>query len=434
LNLTAYFFFDTLSPTQRFRIITMKSDSSVYITANGCPENRIDSARVTEFFRANGWKINSDFKKADIIFFNACGFTKDTEKHSFSIINYLKSKKNPSTELMVWGCLPKINKSCVQEIYQGITFGSDDLEQLDKMFAFEKKAKNIHANFLIPRFNYGKEDGYPKDSRDRGILASLLKFMKKYPVARVINVYGPDIFPIKVSTGCLNACSYCGIKLSRGNVKSKSIDSIIEEVKKGLKKNFKEFGLIGSDVGAYGRDLGVDLVVLLKEIIKMKGDFRIRLRNIQPRFLIMMMPELSKIFRTGKISYLCTAAESGSDRILSLMKRRYTISDYKEVINILNKEFPKILLRTQLMVGFPTESKEDFKDTCQLVDEVSFDYVEVYPFQIRPGTRAAKMKKQIDKKTKRIRYYRLLMKTILKERKRKKAALLEYKKRLEAYF
>ena len=410
----------------------MKSDSSVYITANGCPENRMDSARMVKFFRENGWKINNDFRKADIIFFNACGFTEDTEKHSLSIINYLKTKKNPSTEFVVWGCLPKINESCVREIYQGITFGSDDLARLDEIFAFEKKAEKIYANFLIPRFNYGKEDEYPKNSRDRGILVNPLKFMKKYSVAQVINVYGPDIFPIKVSTGCLNTCSYCGIKLSRGNVKSKSIDRIIKEVEKGLKKNYKEFGFIGSDVGAYGRDLGIDLVVLLREIVKMKGDFRIRLRNIQPRFLIKMMPDLREIFQTRKVSYLCTAAESGSDRILGLMNRGYTIGNYKEVIHILNKEFPKIMLRTQLMVGFPTESEEDFKDTCQLVDEVAFDYVEIYPFQIRPGTRAAEMEGQIDRKTKRIRYYRLLMKTIFKGRKRKKTALLEYKKRLEA--
>ncbi|OFW62338.1 MAG: hypothetical protein A2Z35_01790 [Actinobacteria bacterium RBG_19FT_COMBO_36_27] len=411
----------------------MKSNSVVYVTANGCPESRIDSARMVKLFRKNGWKVTNDFRKADIIFFNACGLTEDDEKNSLSIINYLKTKKNSSTKFIVWGCLPKINNSRIREIYQGITFGSDDLTRLDEMFAFEKKAKNIHANFLIPIFHSGEEDRNSKNSRIRGILVNPLKLMKKYSVAQAINAYGPGIFPIKVSTGCLSNCSYCGVKLSRGNLKSKSIDSIIKEVKEGLEKNYKEFGLIGSDVGAYGRDLGMNLVILLREIIKIKGDFKIRLRNIQPRFLIKMMPELRQIFQTGKISYLSTAAESGNDRILSLMNRGYTISNYKEVIHILNKEFPKIMIRNQLMVGFPTESEEDFKDTCRLLDEMSFDYVEVYMFQSRPGTRAAEMKGQINRKTKIIRYYRLLMKTMFNERKRKKASLLEYKKRLESY-
>ncbi|MDD5622442.1 MAG: MiaB/RimO family radical SAM methylthiotransferase [Actinomycetota bacterium] len=411
----------------------MKSNSCVYITANGCPESRIDSARMAKLFKKNGWKVENDFRKADIIFFNACGLTEDIEKNSLRIINYLKAKKNPSTEFVVWGCLPKINDSCIREIYQGITFGSDDLTRLDEMFAFEKKAENIHANFLIPIFHFGKENKNSKNFRIRRILVNPLQLIKKYSADHAINVYGPGIFPIKVSTGCLNNCSYCGVRLSRGNLKSKSIDSVIKEVKKGLEKNYKEFGLIGSDVGAYGRDLGVNLVILLREIIKIKGDFKIRLRNIQPRFLIKMMPELREIFKTGKISYLATAAESGNDRILSLMNRGYTISNYKEAIRIMNKEFPKIMIRNQLMVGFPTESEEDFKDTCRLLDEVSFDYVEVYMFQSRPGTRAAEMKGQINRKTKIIRYYRLLMKTIFNERKRKKAALLEYKKRLEAH-
>ncbi len=411
----------------------MKSNSFVYVTANGCPESRIDSARMVKLFRKNGWKITSDFRKADIIFFNACGLTEETEKESLSIINYLKTKKNPSTEFIVWGCLPKINNSCIREIYQGITFGSDDLTRVDEMFAFEKKAENIHANFLIPLFHFGEENRNSKNSRIRRILVNPLKLMKMYSVDQAINVYGPGIFLIKVSTGCLSNCSYCAVKLSRGNLKSKSIDSIIKEVKKGLEKNYKEFGLIGTNVGAYGRDLGINLVILLREIIKMKGDFKIRLRNIQPRFLIEMMPELREIFQTGNISYLSTAAESGNDRILSLMNRGYTISNFKETIRIMNKEFPKIMIRSQLMVGFPTESEEDFKDTCRLLDEVSLDYVEVYMFQKRPGIRAAEMKGQIDRKTKRIRYYRLLMKSMFNERKRKKTALLEYKKRLEAY-
>ncbi len=412
----------------------MKYDSVVYVTTNGCPENRIDSARIIKLFRKNSWKVTNDFRKADIIFFNACGLTERSEKYSLRIINYLKTKKNPSTEFIVCGCLPKINNSCIREIYKGITLDSDDLTKLDEMFAFEKKAENIHANFLIPTISFSEENRNSINYWIRGILVKTLELiLKDFGGDNAINVFGPGIFMIKVSTGCLNNCSFCGVKLSRGNVKSKSIDSIIKEVKKGLEKNYKEFGLIGTDLGAYGRDLGVNLVILLREIIKLKGDFKIRLRNIQPRFLIKMMPELREIFQSEKISYFSTAVESGNDRILSLMNRGYTISNYKEAIRIINKEFPKIMIRSQPMVGFPTESEEDFKDTCRLLDEVSFDYAEVYMFQNRPGTRAAEMKGQIDIKTKIIRYCRLLMKTMFNERKRKKTALLEYKKRLEAY-
>ncbi|MBU1948106.1 MAG: radical SAM protein [Candidatus Eisenbacteria bacterium] len=415
----------------------MNSTSSVYVTTNGCPENRIDSARLVEFFKRNGWIITDNLQQADFIFFNACGLTQEAEEYSIKIIKYLQDKKRPSAELFVWGCLPKINESRVREVYQGITFGSDDLTKLDELFACETKAKELQANFLVPGFRFDEESGHRRASKGRGVLIETLKFIKKHSLgsmrlklAGAVNVYGPGIFPIKVSTGCLNACSYCGVKLSRGNVKSKSIDSIMEEAEKGLDSNYREFGLIGTDVGAYGRDLGMDLLVLLRELVKLPGDFKMRLRNINPRFLIMMMPRLKEILRTGKISYIGTAAESGSDRILGLMNRGYRISEYKEAVRQLNREFPEILIRTQLMVGFPTESDRDFKETCSLLDDLRFDYVEVYRFQRRPGTRAALMDGEIDRETMKRRFHRLQIKSQVTGLIRKRQIIGEFKKRL----
>jgi tRNA A37 methylthiotransferase MiaB len=418
----------------------LNSALRVYVISNGCPENRIDSARITEFFRQNGWTVKDNLQEADLVVFNACGLTGEAEDHSIRIIHYIETHKKPSAELMVCGCLPKINNSRLREVYQGNTFGSDDWERLDELFPSDRKAKDLEANFLIPRFQLDrKEVACSVRNGKRRPIIGLARWLKRHSLdsiqqrlATAVNVYGPNSYPIKISTGCLNACSFCAVKLSRGHVRSKPIDSIAREFDEGLEKNYREFALIGSDLGSFGRDKGTDLACLLRELLKREGDYKIRVRNIQPRDLIKMMPELIKILETGKISYLSSAAESGNDRILRLMNRGYRIDPYKEAIRLLNKEFPGIQLSTQLMVGFPTETEDEFHDTCRLLDELRFDYVEVYIFQPRPGTRAAEMEGQIDPRISEKRCYKLLIKSMFKDIPRKRRALAEYKRRCEA--
>jgi tRNA-2-methylthio-N6-dimethylallyladenosine synthase len=147
-------------------------------------------------------------------------------------------------------------------------------------------------------------------------------------------------------------------------------------------------------------------------MVEIPGDYTIRLRNIQPKFLIEMMPELQQILGSGKIPYLSSAAQSGSDRILELMRRGYRIEDYKRAILTLKSQFPALQIRTQIMVGFPGETEDEFQDTLRLLDEVNFDFVEVYMFQPRPGTEAARMKDQIPQKVGRRRYHKAYMKSL----------------------
>jgi MiaB/RimO family radical SAM methylthiotransferase len=241
-----------------------------------------------------------------------------------------------------------------------------------------------------------------------------------------INIYNPNSFVIKVSTGCIHTCAYCAVKISRGRVRSKPLPQIKEEFQKGLAEGFKEFSIIGTDLGSYGKDIGTDLVELLQQLIALKGDHQIRLRNLHPKFLIDKMDELKSIFQTGKISYLESAAQSGNNRILKLMNRSYTIEDYKIAIKTLNEQFPDIKIRTQLMVGFPGETDEEFQDTLNLIDEICFDLVEVYRFEPRPGTKADSMNNFIPVRVARKRYYKLFRKSMLNQRERKEKAVNEY--------
>jgi len=414
----------------------LEPGKEICVITNGCPETRVDTARIEESLKQNGWIVTNDFRKADIILFNSCALTQYNQERSIEMIKTIKTKKKPHAQLIVFGCLPKINKKRLEEVYQGITFGSDEIEKLDEIFNYQKRTQNINANYLIPHTTLKKSKWTLMSFKEHGTLVTLVKLITYpfwYQTVRAIHAYHPNTFCIKVSTGCLNSCSYCAVKKSRGRLRSKPINTILKEFEEGLEKKYNDFALIGTDVGAYGIDQGSNLINLLKELLRRNGDYKIKLRNINPRYLIKMLPGFCGIFESGKIPYILSSVESGNNRILKLMKRGYCIEDFKDAIHTLNKRFPEIQIRTQIMVGFPSETEEEFQDSLRLLDEVSFDYVEAYIFQKRPGTKAAEMENQIPQKVARRRYLKLFVKSLFNQRERKKKAIKEWKENQKQY-
>lgn len=408
-----------------------KSGKKVYLITNGCPENNLDLARLQELLQANGWLLTATVEDADLIFFNACGLTQYNEKVSLKIVQQLQARKQPSAELIVYGCLPKINPTCVQAVYQGPTFGSDELERVADLIDIQTDPAETYANYLLPSTEDVEGSRHVWDHFKK--LGSLMAIKERLVMGHVhelwhaINVVYPYSFCIKISTGCLCACAFCAVKLSRGNVRSKTIPDVMQEFDAGLAQGYHSFGLIGTDLGSYGRDQGITLVNLLKELLQRDGEYEIRVRNIQPRFLIEMMPELYPLFQTGKIAYISSAAESGSNRILKLMNRGYQIEAYKTVIQTLNRDFPQMQISTQLIAGFPSETDAEFQESVRLLDELCFDLVEVYQFEARPGTKAATLPDPVPAPIARRRYHHLFMKAAFNQRERKKTALKTYK-------
>lgn len=369
------------------------------VLCTGCPESRIDSTRVKNFLIENGWTITDAVEEADLILFRACGLINRPIENSIQVIRKLNAEKKRNAQFIVWGCLPKSNIKALRTVYKGITFGEDEIDILDKILEAKKPIAKVTANSCMPLF----------ELKPVRLIAKLDAFFSnKFSIAK-----SESIFEIKASTGCLGNCSFCNVRRSRGLVHSKSIEEIITEFRNGLDKGFRYFGLLATDLGAYGRDLGHNLVDLLVELTKEKGDYKIGLRNINPYFLSEMFEELRPILASGKIWFLSSAAESGSDRILKLMHRKYQIQDFIECIRILNNEYPNILLRTQLIVGFPTETNEDFLMTKKLIDELKFDWVEIYEFSPNNGTPAATMTDQVPEHTKVTRWRQLYLKTRL---------------------
>ena len=290
---------------------------------------------------------------------------------------------------------------------------------------------DIHANYLVPRTVNSVGDKLNisyllKKIRFRSVIQNLTSLnTRRFNVCMSVTI--PDAFLIKLCTGCLYACSFCAVRLSRGRLRSNPIDQVLHEFHEGIKRGFKKFALIGTDVGAYGRDQGTDLIQLLKELLKKRVDYTLLLRNIHPRFLIDRMPEFREILKSGKISWISTAVESGNNRILKLMNRGYSVEEFKENIHLLNEDFSEIKIRTQFIVGFPSETDKEFDDTVRLLDELRFEYAEIYKFEPRPRTKAATMDNQIPEKIARKRHFKLYMKSAFNQWHRKRENLKRYK-------
>lgn len=392
-----------------------------YVCSNGCPESMIDSKKVERFLQLNGWEIVNDLSQADLIVFYACGLTAAAEKGSLAFIEKFKRKMKPEARLVPWGCLSKINPQLLHQVYDGHLFD-------------EKEASLFFEKITDAQIRYEDVDAYSLSSTKLKFL-TVLKKNKRLILSNPLlvafdilyhylsTIVAPDtsrsFFYIKVSTGCLENCTYCAVRTSRGMPRSRPIENIVLDFKKGIEKGFKFFYLLGTDLGAYGHDLGYNLADLLREIAKEEGCYKVGIRNVNPFYLKQMITDLCETLKTGKIFHITCPVESGSNKILKLMGRKYSTKEFQECIGKIKRAAPGILIRTQIMVGFPMETDEDFYESVRLVDEIPFDFIEVYKFSKRPGTKAASMNGQIPDDIAEKRFRKLQLKVVYKVTMRK---------------
>jgi MiaB/RimO family radical SAM methylthiotransferase len=388
---------------------------TAYLSCNGCPENLFDTGYVRKYLIHNGWHITDNLENADLILFNACGLTSTLELSSLKIIMDLKARSKAGSRLLVWGCLPKINSEALQKVYDGPFLGERELFfQIDEIIHAKSPIESITNNDEIYQCHTNK-NSWPVE-----MYLSLSNWVLKRRVARgyrnnLYRIGSNSIFYIKTSSGCLGHCTYCAVRLSRGTIKSKSLDSIVREFKSGLAAGYKEFSLLGTDLGYQGNDLGYNLCDLLNELIKHEGVYKIGIRNINPNVLGQLIDTLEPIVKTGKVWYIGLPAESGSNRILKLMGRKYTTEEYVDYFKRLKTAYPEIVIRNQMLVGFPSETERDFAFSLKLVSSLNFDFTEIYPFSRRPGITADKLKGQLPGYLIRLRYCRMLTRVMMND-------------------
>ena len=325
-----------------------------YIETYGCSANFADSERMVSLLLDAGNSMVNE-RDADIIIINTCGVKDPTENKIIKRLNELKNKR-----VIVTGCLPLIRRDLI------------------KIFP--------EFSFLSPDKEFRITEALNKKIVDLEILEKP-KFIQKH------FRFNPIIEIIPISLGCTGNCTYCATKFARGKIRSYNEDDIIKQAESAIESGAKEIWVTSQDTGAYGIDINKNLVDLLNKINNINGNFYIRVGMMNVNHAKKMFRKLIKIYENEKIfKFLHIPVQSGSDKILSLMRREYEVKDFIKIHNKFKDEFPHSTTATDIIVGFPGETEEDFNKTYELIKETRPDIVNVSRFSPRPMTLASKMK------------------------------------------
>jgi len=390
----------------------------------------MEASEVEQFLlETSSLSLCRDYTQADLIIFLGCSVNKDKEELSSKIIETIKHGKRPDAQLLPLGCIIKIRPDLARH--------DSNYSELTKKIKSISRFENHNfpaANCPYPEFWQIADSLFERRTSSemicgychrnpKGILgrvnvileASIIKVFARYRrwIDRETLVPSDKTFCLRISTGCKGNCSYCSIKLARGSIKSRPIDDIVNSFRHGLDLGYKDFALLGTDVSDYGKDQGKDLLDLLKKLVSHQGEFKLRLRNINPRWLIPSVDAFCEIAKTEKIAYILCPIESGSDQILEKMDRRYNAEDFIAAATKIRRTCPKISIKTQILVGFPGETENDFRKSEELFRLGLFDYVEVYAYTDRQGTRAANLPNHVPKEVITQRYRKLLWKSFV---------------------
>ena len=355
----------------------------------GCQMNVHESEKLCGMLEELGYTCCGDDNLADVIVFNTCCVRENAENTVIGHIGNLKSykTKNKNVIIAVCGCMMQQNGEAqkLKERFPfiDIIFGTHNLPQF--------------KNYLTARLQTGKSVVEIVEG-DLTICESITPKRSSYPNAWVNVMYG-----------CNNFCTYCIVPYVRGREKSRKPEVIINEVKSLVNDGYKEITLLGQNVDSYGKTLEnkIDFADLLTQIDKIDGDFRIRFMSNHPKDV---NEKLIKVIAGSK--KICNSIhlpiQSGSNRVLSLMNRKYTREDYLEKIELIRKHIPNCAITSDIMIGFPTETEQDFLDTVDIVNKVKFDGAFTFVYSKRKGTKASIMDGQIDEAVKKDRIMRLV--------------------------
>lgn len=390
----------------------------VYVDSMGyCEEARLDTQRLINLVKLssqqNNFVYTNDICQADVIIYNACGHLRSKQDESIRDIKNLLGLKKKSAKLIVWGCLPKINPASLKGVYNGTLIGPEESwDFFHDYFNVPKTGEfDIDANTLN-KCNIPKQRVNGQLSQREKITNLYARF--EFHRDRLINFAKKrtreKMWYIKIVSGCKHSCTYCSDKLAYKSVRSQPIEKIIKQFQLGLNKGYRKFFFVGRDLGSYGYDIGTTLTDLLNAIIKRYNqiDYKIFLVNVSPSSLIELYPELEQALASKKITYLGSHIQSGSNKILKLMGKNFSLAKWVEIINDISEKYPKINLETSMMVGFPSETDEDFENSLNLLNDVLFDRIVVYKYNERPNLPSLKIKGRIPEIIKSKRYYQML--------------------------
>ena len=350
----------------------------------GCKVNQYESEAMSEIFEKRGYREVGNDEFSDVYIVNTCTVTNLSDRKSRQFIRKSK-KKNPDSVVAVVGCYSQVSPDEVKNI-----------EGVDVVIGTTERNKIVD---LIEE---------SKESHEKINIVKDLKNVREFANTTNFDSNNRTRAYMKVQDGCNRFCTYCIIPFARGPIRSRTIEDSVREARTLADRGFKEIVLTGIHIGSFGMDMGdMRLIDLIEAIAEVDGIERIRLSSVEP--IIITDEFMERAVKTGKLcDHFHLSLQSGSNNILKAMNRRYTREEYIEKANIIRKYMPHAGLTTDIIVGFPGESEEDFHDSMSIVREVGFSRIHVFKYSKRKNTKAAVMKNQIDGNVKKERSEKLI--------------------------
>lgn len=334
--------------------------AKIYIEAYGCSASFADSEMISGLVVNGGHSLTQNESDADLNLVVTCSVKDATANKMIHRIKNLKTKP-----LIVAGCLPKAEKQTVEKFSENASMLGPN--SLGKTLQVINSTLNGTKQIALEDSDLSKV-GLPKVRLN------------------------PTVGIIEIASGCMSECTFCQTKLSKGNLTSYRIGDIVRQVEHEVADGCKEVWLTSTDNGCYGFDIGTDLPNLINTVSKIPKKFKVRVGMMNPMYMPRIKENLIESFDDEKIyKFLHIPVQSGSDKVLHDMKRGHTSETYRDMVKEIRERFEDFTISTDIIVGFPTESKEDFENTIELLKETRPDVVNLSRYSARPGTEAAEM-------------------------------------------
>ncbi|WP_297982219.1 tRNA (N(6)-L-threonylcarbamoyladenosine(37)-C(2))-methylthiotransferase [uncultured Methanobrevibacter sp.] len=330
----------------------------VFIETYGCTFNQADSEIMAGVLNENDIELVDNHEDADAIIVNTCYVKLPTES---KVINRIKALQEdfPEKKIIVGGCMVEVDPKKLENIGPNCSWIGP--HQLNKTADVVKSAI---SGEVAREFGFSDEPKVcvPKIRQD------------------------PYIHVIQICEGCLGACTYCCTRFARGHLNSYPIEDIVEEAKNAIEDGCVEIQLTAQDTSAFGKDSGEKLSDLIKAVANLDGEFRVRVGMMHPKNIGNDLENLIEAFKMEKVfNFLHLPIQSGSDAVLKHMRRNHTVEDYKHIVKRFKEEIPDLTLATDIIIGYPTETEDDFMKTVELVEEIKFNLLHLSKYQHREG-------------------------------------------------
>jgi threonylcarbamoyladenosine tRNA methylthiotransferase CDKAL1 len=343
------------------------SNGKVWIEAYGCSASMADSEMMSGLLKAGGYELADEENESSLNIIVTCSVKDVTQHRMLHRIDKLSRSAKP---LIVAGCLPKTERQRIESL--------SPFASLVGPHCIDRTIDAVRSALS------GEKSVFVEDS-----------FLDKVNLPKIrIN---PIVSIIEIASGCMSECSFCQTKLAKGRLRSYRIGDILRQMRSDIADGCKEIWLSSTDNGCYGKDIGSDLVHLLRSCCLVEGNYKIRVGMMNPMYLPFMIKDLIEVFSDNDkiFKFLHIPVQSGSERILRKMKRGHTVETYRNIVKAFRKEFPEITIATDVIIGFPSETNQDFLKTIDLIKETEPDIVNSSKYSSRSGTDACKLK-QVD--------------------------------------